>query len=142
MAKPRELFIPRKIQPSKGRRHFLTSSKMMIGWWHKLSLWRNRLPLLMFGNTMVSFNICSISIILSDERSSFDLKYDDDDDVRRHWIKNDAVMTIKPSPLMTPPLDIRTVTSLLPCSNTKAIWVVDEGQLFSLWLSCEWNIHF
>ena len=45
----------------------------------------------MFGNVMVSFNICSISIILSDERSSFDLKYDDDDDVRHHWLKNDGV---------------------------------------------------
>ena len=34
------------------------------------------------------------NITVSDKRSSFDLKYGDDDDVRRHWIENDGVMTI------------------------------------------------
>ena len=46
------------------------------------------------------------NIRVSEERSSFNIKYDDDDDVRRHWIKNDGVMTILPSPLMTPPLEL------------------------------------
>ena len=34
------------------------------------------------------------NITVSDESSSLDLKYDDDNDVRHHWIKNDGVMTI------------------------------------------------
>ena len=34
------------------------------------------------------------NITVSVERLSFDLEYDDDDDVRRHWIKNDSVMMI------------------------------------------------
>ena len=54
----------------------------------------------MFGNAMASFNIHSISVIItvqsdgdgdddgnitvSDERLSFDLKNDDDDDVNRY----------------------------------------------------------
>ena len=34
------------------------------------------------------------NITVSDKRPSFNLKYDDDDNVNRHLIKNDGVMTI------------------------------------------------
>ena len=44
------------------------------------------------------------NLSVCDERSSFDFKYDDDNNVSRHLKINDGVMTIKPSPLMTPPL--------------------------------------
>ena len=34
------------------------------------------------------------NITVSYERLSFNIKYDNDDNIRRHWIKNDGVMTI------------------------------------------------
>ena len=67
----------------------------------------------MFINAMASFIITVLSVddddddgilSVSDEISSFGFHYDDDDDVKRHQKINNAVMTIWPSPLMTPPL--------------------------------------
>ena len=34
------------------------------------------------------------NVTVGDERSSSDLKYDNDDDVRHHWFENDGVMMI------------------------------------------------
>ena len=70
----------------------------------------------MFINAMASFIITVLSVddddddgilSVSDEISSFGFHYDDDDDVKRHQKINNAVMTIWPSPLMTPPLGVR-----------------------------------
>ena len=46
------------------------------------------------------------SLTVSDEMLSFGFL--DEDDVMRHQ-KNDGVMTIKLSPLMTPPLNVETI---------------------------------
>ena len=55
----------RHIHWNQGAASLTTSSKMTIPWRHKSSLWPNGLPLFMFGNAIPSFNIRSISVILS-----------------------------------------------------------------------------
>ena len=69
----------------------MTLTKIMTWWWHLLSFWRNGLPSVIFRNALPL------------------LKYDVDDDRRHHKNKNKAVITIKPSPLMTLPFGIHHV---------------------------------
>ena len=75
----------------------------------------------MFRNAIPSFNICPISVIRGLITVPFDDDSDDDgvlnvcdeissfgfydDNVNHHQKNNDVVMTILPSPLMTPPLE-------------------------------------
>ena len=51
---------------------------------------------------------------VSDDISSFGFYSDDDDDVKHHQKINDGVMTIQPSPLMTPPLEQQNKGHLMP----------------------------
>ena len=46
------------------------------------------------------------NLSLCDERLSFNFKYDDDHNINRNFKKNDGVMTIYLSALMTPPLGV------------------------------------